>query len=57
MDERESKVKSTHADMYKFVTFALDRVKLFTVHRKKAKGLERRLERRHQGTLDPRIHH
>ena len=41
--------------MYKFVTFALDSVKLSTLHRKFVKGKERRLKRRHQGTWDPRI--
>ena len=37
---RERKVKSTLDDLYKFVTFVLDRVKLSTVHRK-TKGLKK----------------
>ena len=52
---REREVKSTFVDKYKFVTFALDSVKLSTLHRKFVKGKERRLKRRHQGTWDPRI--
>ena len=35
MDERKESKKGTLAGKYKFVTFALDRVKLSTVHRKK----------------------
>ena len=39
---REREVKSTLVDKYKFVTFALDSVKLFTLHKKKKKRKDRK---------------
>ena len=51
---RERNVKWSLADMYKFVTFALDSVKLSVQEREKQRD-RRRCKRRYQGTWNPRI--
>ena len=51
---RERKVESTLADMYQFVTFALDRMKLSTVHRrKKSKGIGKKFQEKKPRDLGP----
>ena len=47
---RERKLKSTLADMYKFVTFAPDREELSTVH-KKSIGIGKKVEEKIQRDL------
>ena len=56
---REGKVKSTLADLYKFVTFALDRVKLSTAQKKKSNGIGKKEKEkipRDLGLADTTIH-
>ena len=48
----------TLADKYKFATFALDSVKLLTVHRKnKGERKGKKVEEKTPGTCDPGTHH
>ena len=50
---RERKVKSTLAEIYQFVIFALDRMKLSTLHRKNGKGLGKKVKERTPRDLGP----